>query len=50
MNSQEKPTPVLGISSNYLNIALLISFFLMVVHSLNFLYQDIKALKKVGEE
>jgi hypothetical protein len=22
----------------------------MVVHSLNFLYQDIKALKKVGEE
>ena len=50
MNSQEKPTPVLGISSNYLNIALLISFFLMLVHSLNFLYQDIKALKKVGEE
>ncbi|WP_315523370.1 TRAP transporter small permease [Fusobacterium massiliense] len=50
MNSQEKPTPVLGISSNYLNIALLISFFLMFMHSLNFLYQDIKTLKKAGEE
>ena len=50
MNSQEKPTPVLGISSNYLNIALLISFFLMSIHSVLFLYQDIKKLKKVGEE
>ena len=50
MNSQEKPTPVLGISSNYLNIALLISFFLMLIHSVIFLYQDIKKLKKVGEE
>lgn len=50
MNSQEKPTPVLGISSNYLNIALLISFFLITVHSVIFLFQDIKKLKKVGEE
>ena len=50
INSQEKPTPVLGISSNYLNIALLISFFLMSIHSVLFLYQDIKKLKKVGEE
>lgn len=50
MNSQEKPTPVLGISSNYLNMALLISFFLITVHSVIFLFQDIKKLKKVGEE
>ena len=50
INSQEKPTPVLGISSNYLNIALLISFFLMSIHSVLFLYQDIKKLKKGGEE
>ncbi len=46
----EKPTPVLGISSNYLNMALLISFFLITVHSVIFLFQDIKKLKKVGEE
>ncbi|QQB73942.1 TRAP transporter small permease [Fusobacterium canifelinum] len=50
MTSQEKPTPVLGISSNYLNMALLISFFLMSVHSVIFLFKDIKKLKKVGEE
>lgn len=49
-NSQEKPTPVLGISSNYINIVLLISFFLIELHSINFLWQDIKKLKTDGGE
>ena len=30
-NSYDKPTPVLGISSNWINVALLISFFLIEI-------------------
>lgn len=50
MNSQEKPTPVLGISSNYINLALLISFLLIAIHSIIFLYQDIRKIIEVGEK
>lgn len=48
-NSQEKPTPVLGISSNYVNIVLFISFFLMEIHSIIFFYKNIKSIRMGGE-
>ena len=46
MNSQEKPTPVLGISSNYLNMALLISFFLDNSSFSDFSFSGYKKIKE----
>ncbi|PID67353.1 MAG: C4-dicarboxylate ABC transporter permease [Fusobacteriales bacterium] len=45
-NSFDKPTPVLGISSNYVNIVLFISFLLMEIHSIVFFYKNIKTIRK----
>ncbi|AYV94995.1 C4-dicarboxylate ABC transporter permease [Fusobacterium necrophorum subsp. funduliforme] len=41
-NSYDKPTPVLGISSNWINVALLISFFLIEIYSILFFIQNLK--------
>lgn len=46
INSQEKPTPVLGISSNYLNMALLISFFLDNSSFSDFSFSGYKKIKE----
>lgn len=45
-NSYEKPTPVLGISSNYINIVLLISFSLFTIYSIIFFIKNIKKIKE----
>ncbi|RXZ70350.1 TRAP transporter small permease [Fusobacterium necrophorum] len=41
-NSYDKPTPVLGISSNWINVALLISFFLIEIYSILFFIQNLQ--------
>lgn len=40
--SARKPTPVLAISSAYISSSILISFVLMTIYSIFFLYKDIK--------
>lgn len=45
-NSYIKPTPVLGISSGYISSALTISFSLMTIYTLVFLYRSIKEYGK----
>lgn len=47
-NSYVKPTPVLGISSVYISSALSVSFILMTIYSLIFLYKDISKKDRKG--
>ncbi len=47
-NSYVKPTPVLGISSAYISSALTVSFSLMTIYSIIFLYDSIKQYSKKG--
>lgn len=48
--SYVKPTPVLGISSMYVSLALVIAFALMTVYSIVFIVRDYKKMRKVNEE
>lgn len=48
--SYKKPTPVLDISTAYISSSILISFALMTIYSVNFLVQDLRALKKGGPQ
>lgn len=45
-SSIAKPTSVLGISSAYVNSALIVGFTLILIHSLGFTFESIKSLKK----
>lgn len=47
-NSYVKPTPVLGISSVYISSALSVSFILMTIYSIIFLYKDITKKDRKG--
>lgn len=47
-NSYVKPTPVLGISSVYISSALSVSFMLMTIYSIIFLYKDITKKDRKG--
>ncbi|MGN9164323.1 TRAP transporter small permease [Tissierellaceae bacterium HCP3S3_D8] len=47
-NSYVKPTPVLGISSVYISSALSVSFILMTIYSIIFLYKDISKKDRKG--
>jgi TRAP-type C4-dicarboxylate transport system permease small subunit len=50
MTSHTKMTPVMGISSAYISSSVLISFILMTVYSVQFVYQDFtKPQVKEGE-
>lgn len=48
-HSYRKPTPVLNVSSAYISSALTISFFLMTIRSIMFVYNDLKTIRKVEE-
>lgn len=41
-----KPTPVLGISSIYISLALVVSFIIMTIYSIIFIVNDYKEMKK----
>lgn len=49
MKSYTKLTPVMGISSAYITAAVVISFFMMTIYSVIFVYEDFCGKKEVNE-
>ncbi|MDR1831183.1 MAG: TRAP transporter small permease [Fusobacteriaceae bacterium] len=47
--SYQKPTPVLGISTVWISSSLMVSFVLMFIYSVKFLYEDGLRIKKTGK-
>lgn len=43
IKTAKKVTPVLSLKYSHINIALVIGFFLIVIYTLEFMYQDIKS-------